>query len=370
MHASHSDGGVLSVYCGITHLEAAGLTPASTRRVSMIRTAILGATGYTARELLYLLLRHPEVEVTALTTRQDSQPHVAEIHPSLRDRLDLTLENLSPSQVAERADCVFGCLPHAASAAVVSELLDAGCRVVDFSADYRLDDPEIYSQWYNVEHPDPERMPQTVYGLPELYRDSIRGAHLVANPGCYPTAAILALAPLLKAKAISPRGLVIDAKSGVSGAGRTAKPHLHFPEANENLTPYGVGEHRHTPEIDLILSKFAQVETNVVFTPHLIPMDRGELITAYADIAADAPTEGLLEILQSFYADEPFVRVIKGLPSTKHVANTNFCDVNVRRVGDKAVVIGAIDNLIKGASGAAVQNFNLMYGFEETTALA
>lgn len=335
----------------------------------MIRTAILGATGYTARELLNLLLRHPEVEVTALTTRQDSQPHVAEVHPSLNGRLDLRLENLSPAQVAERADCVFGCLPHAASAAVVSELLDAGCKVVDFSADYRLDDPQVYSEWYKVEHPDPERMPKTVYGLPELYRDSIHGSDLVANPGCYPTAAILALAPLLKGGAISPRGIVIDAKSGVSGAGRSAKPNLHFPEANENLTPYGVGQHRHTPEIDLILSKWANVETNVLFTPHLIPMDRGELITAYADLKSESSTDQLLDMLRSYYVDEPFVRVIDGLPGTKQVANTNFCDVTARRVGDKAVVIGAIDNLIKGASGAAVQNFNLMYGFEETTAL-
>lgn len=335
----------------------------------MIRTAILGATGYTARELLDLLLRHPEVEVTALTTRQDTQPHVAEVHPALRGRLDLCLQNLTPAQVAERADCVFGCLPHAASAAVVSQLLAAGCRVVDFSADYRLDDPQVYTQWYKVAHPDPERMPRTVYGLPELFRDSIEGAELVANPGCYPTAAILTLAPLLRAGAIEPRGIVIDAKSGVTGAGRSAKPHLHFPEANENLTPYGVGQHRHTPEIDLILSKAAGVDTNVVFTPHLIPMDRGELITAYADLATDASSERLLEILQTYYAEEPFVRVIEGLPGTKQVAHTNFCDVTVRRVGDKAVAVGAIDNLIKGASGAAVQNFNLMYGFEETTAL-
>ncbi len=335
----------------------------------MIRIAILGATGYTARELLGLLLRHPEVEICALTTRQETQPHVAEVHPSLRGRLDLKLENLSTAEVAKRADCVFGCLPHAASAAVISELLDAGCRVVDFSADYRLDDPQIYSKWYQVEHPDPERMPKTVYGLPELFRESIRGSQLVANPGCYPTAAILALAPLLKAGAIAPRGIVIDAKSGVSGAGRSPKANLHFPEANENLTPYGVGQHRHTPEIDLILSKWAEVETNVVFTPHLIPMDRGELITAYADTTAETSTESLLRFLQDCYADEPFVRVLEGLPGTKQVANSNFCDVTVRKVGDKAVVFGAIDNLIKGASGAAVQNFNLMYDFPETTAL-
>jgi N-acetyl-gamma-glutamyl-phosphate reductase len=335
----------------------------------MIRTAILGATGYTARELIGLLLRHPEVEITALTTRQETQPHVDEVHPSLRGRLDLKLEKLSPAQVAERADCVFGCLPHAASAAVISELLAAGCKVVDFSADYRLDDPREYTQWYQVEHPDPDRMAKTVYGLPELFRSSIEGAELVANPGCYPTAAILALAPLLQSAAIAPRGIVIDAKSGVTGAGRSPKAQLHFPEANENLSPYGVGQHRHTPEIDLILSKWANVETNVVFTPHLIPMDRGELITAYADLTGEASTEQLLQRLQDYYADEPFVRVIEELPGTKQVANTNYCDVTVRRVGEKAVVISAIDNLVKGASGAAVQNFNLMYSFPETTAL-
>ena len=335
----------------------------------MIRIAILGATGYTARELMGLLLRHPEVEITALTTRQDTSPHVSEIHPSLRGRLDLTLENLSIAEIARRADCVFGCLPHAASAAVISPLLDAGCKVVDFSADYRLDDPKVYSQWYQVEHPDPERLAKTVYGLPELYREQICGADLVANPGCYPTAAILALAPLLKSGAIAARGIVIDAKSGVTGAGRSPKPQLHFPEANENLTPYGVGQHRHTPEIDLILNKFAEVETHVVFTPHLIPMDRGELVTAYADLITETSSEELINILRDYYADEPFVRVLQGLPGTKHVANTNFCDLTVRQVGDKAVVIGAIDNLIKGASGAAVQNFNLMYNFPETTAL-
>ncbi len=335
----------------------------------MIRTAILGATGYTARELLHLLLRHPEVEVCALTTRKTDRPHVGEIHPTLRGRLDLRLENYSPAEIAKRADCVFGCLPHAASAAVVSELLDEGCRVVDFSADYRLDDAKVYSDWYEVEHPDPERLGSTVYGLPELYRESIRGAQLVANPGCYPTAAILGLAPLLKAGVISPRGLVIDAKSGISGAGRSPKPNLHFPEANENLAPYSIGRHRHTPEIDQVLSGWAGVETQVVFTPHLIPMDRGELITAYAETPEGVTTEQLQGVLRAFYSDEPFVRVIDEVPHTKGVAHTNFCDVAAYAVRGKAVVVSAIDNLIKGASGAAVQNFNLMVDLPETMAL-
>ncbi len=335
----------------------------------MIRAAILGATGYTARELLHLLLRHPEVEITALTTRQETRPSVAEIHPSLRGRLDLVLENLTPTEVAKRADCVFGCLPHAASAAAVSELLAAGCRVVDFSADYRLNDPKIYTQWYKVEHPDPARMPETPYGLPELFRESIRGANLVANPGCYPTASILALAPLLEAGVVSPRGIVIDSKSGVSGAGRTPKPAFHFPECNENLAAYAVGQHRHTPEIDQVLGTYAAVETNVVFTPHLIPMDRGILTTAYSDPVDGVDADAVLGVLRKKYQDEPFVRVIDELPNTKNVSGTNFFEVTARVVQGKVVTISVIDNLIKGASGAAVQNFNLMYDLSETTAL-
>ncbi len=335
----------------------------------MIRVAILGATGYTARELIGLLLRHPEVEICALTTRQETQPHVAEVHPSYRGQLDLVLENLTPAQVAQRADCVFGCLPHAASAAVVRQLLAVGCRVVDFSADYRLNDPAVYAEWYGAEHPDPARMADTPYGLPELYRDAITDAQLVANPGCYPTASILALAPLLQAGVIEPAGIVIDAKSGITGAGRNPKSHLHFPEANENLTPYNVGGHRHTPEINQELSQWAAGTADVVFTPHLIPMDRGELVTAYANLAGDPTTDDLRQVLTRFYQTEPFVRVTENLPGTKQVAHTNYCDLTVRRVRDKAVVVSVLDNLIKGASGAAVQNFNLMYGFPETTAL-
>ncbi|QDS98903.1 N-acetyl-gamma-glutamyl-phosphate reductase [Adhaeretor mobilis] len=341
----------------------------------MIRVAVLGATGYAARELIALLLRHPEVQITALTTRQEDQPHLGDVHPTLRGRLDMQLQNLTTAEVAHSADCIFCCLPHAASAAVVSELLAADCRVVDFSADYRLNDADVYSQWYGVTHPDADRLGKVPYGLPELYREQLQGARLVANPGCYPTAAILALAPLLKSGAISPEGIVIDAKSGVSGAGRSAKAHLHFPEANENLLPYGVGTHRHTPEIDQVLSNYAGVTTDVVFTPHLVPMDRGELITAYANPGATnsgndgLQTEELLAILRQHYADEQFIRVIEGIPGTKSVAGTNYCDITVRRVRGKVIVISAIDNLIKGASGAAVQNFNLMYGFEESAGL-
>jgi N-acetyl-gamma-glutamyl-phosphate reductase len=335
----------------------------------MIRVAILGASGYSALELMKLLLRHPEVKIAALTTRQTEHRHVGEVHPSLAGRLDLMLENLSISQVAQRADCVFCCLPHGASAAAVAELLPAGKRVIDLSADYRLTDPAEYKKWYGLDHPDAARLTKAVYGLPELYRDRIRSATLVANPGCYPTSAILALAPLLKAGAISPDGIIVDSKSGVSGGGREPKPQFHFPECNESVTAYGVGSHRHMPEIDQVLSDAAATPVRVIFTPHLIPMDRGILSTCYALPTRELSTDAAIEILRSHNEAEPFVRVCPSLPATKQVAHTNYCDITARSVRGRIVVISAIDNLIKGAAGAAVQNFNLMHAFPETTAL-
>lgn len=340
-----------------------------TRPTIMIRVGILGASGYSALELMKLLLRHPEVRITALTTRQTDARPVGEVHPSLADRLDLALENLSAAEVAERADCVFCCLPHGASAAAVAELLPRGKKVIDLSADYRLNRVDEYEQWYTTEHPDPARLPTTVYGLPEIYRERIQSADLVANPGCYPTSAILALAPLLRAGAILPRGIIIDSKSGVSGGGREPKPAFHYPECNESVSAYGVGTHRHMPEIDQVLSDVADAEVRVVFTPHLIPMDRGILSTCYAEPTGEFTEPSLLRIFEEFYADEPFVRISKNLPATKHVSHTNFCNITVRSVRGRVVAISVIDNLVKGASGAAVQNFNLMYGFEETTAL-
>jgi N-acetyl-gamma-glutamyl-phosphate reductase len=335
----------------------------------MIRVAILGASGYSALELIKLLLRHPQVQITALTTRQSDARHVGEVHPSLAGRLDLRLENLSPAEIAERADAVFCCLPHGASAAAVVELLPAGKKVIDLSADYRLNDPTEYKKWYGVDHPDGARMASTVYGLPELYREKIKAAQLVANPGCYPTSAILALAPLLKAGAISRDGIVIDSKSGVSGGGREPKPAFHYPECNESVSAYGVGTHRHMPEIDQVLSDAAGSAVQVIFTPHLIPMDRGILSTCYARPTRDLSAESALAIMRDYYKDEPFVRISETLPTTKQVSHTNFCDITSRVVRGRIVLVSAIDNLIKGASGAAVQNFNLIHGFPETTAL-
>jgi N-acetyl-gamma-glutamyl-phosphate reductase len=335
----------------------------------MTRIAILGATGYTAVELIKILLRHPGAEIVAVTSRQEGQPHIAMIHPALSGRVDLRLEDLTPAEVAARADCVFSCLPHGASASVIPALLDAGRRVVDFSADYRLNDAEVYAQWYGQKHADPARLGKVVYGLPELFRKDIPPAQLVANPGCYSTSAILALAPLIKAGMIDPRSIIVDSKSGVSGAGRTLKLTTHYPECNESISAYNVGRHRHQPEIDQILSTAAGATVEVVFTPHLVPMDRGILSTTYSQPTSPVSEEKVLQTIRDFYADEPFVRVVEHFPGTKDSMGTNFCDITARVVRGRVLTLSCLDNLIKGASGAAVQNFNLMYGYPETTAL-
>jgi N-acetyl-gamma-glutamyl-phosphate reductase len=264
---------------------------------------------------------------------------------------------------------VFSCLPHGASAEAVRELLETDVRVVDLSADYRLADAASYERWYGVKHPDPERLATTPYGLPEWYSNQIRSARLVANPGCYPTSAILPLAPLLRAGAVSEQDLIVDSKSGVSGAGRTPKLNTHFPECNESFSAYNVGKHRHTPEIQQILSSLVGRDVDLIFTPHLVPMDRGILTTAYAVRRDGRGQDELLQLLREAYAECPFVRIFDELPATKHTAHTNYCDISLRVVRNRVIVISSIDNLIKGASGAAVQNMNLMFDLPETMGL-
>lgn len=335
----------------------------------MIRIAVAGATGYTALELIRILLRNPEVQITAATTRQAGRTPICTIHPSLTGRIELDCEDLSISQIAERADFVFCCLPHAASAAVISDLLAAGVRVIDLSADYRLNDAAVYEHWYGVTHPDPDRLSSTVYGLPELFGDRIPDQQLVANPGCYTSTSILALAPLLRAGLIEPDGIIIDAKSGVSGAGRKPKQGTLYAECNESITAYGVGGHRHQPEIEQVLSDFSGKPVDVVFTPHLTPMERGILATIYARPVDDASEDRLLEALREFYADKPFVQVVDHIPATKDVTGTNQCHITLKRTKGIVTIFAVLDNLIKGASGVAVQNFNLMAGFPETEGL-
>src|SRR5262245_20377409 len=334
-----------------------------------VRIGILGATGYTALELIKLLLRHPGAKIEVLTSRQEGRPHVSSIHPSLTGRLDLHLEDLGAEKVAERCDCAFLCLPHAASAESAKTLLARGVPVIDFSADYRLNDAVTYRQWYEHEHPDPPRLGRTPYGLPELFGAQIPKADLVANPGCYPTSAILPLAPLLKSGWIEAEDIIVDSKSGVSGAGRTPKLNTHFPECNESISAYGVGKHRHQPEIEQILGRATGKAVQVIFTPHLTPMDRGILSVIYARPTRTLTEAEVLGHLREFYAGQPFIRVVNHLPTTKDTAHTNFVDITARVVKNRVLLISAEDNLIKGASGAAVQNFNLMFGFEETMAL-
>ena len=348
---------------------ASTIVPANNNGKSMIRVGILGATGYTALELMKILLRHPEVNIVALTSRSKDGCPIHEIHPSLSGRLDQVCENLSPATVAERCDLVFCALPHVASMDAVPELLAGGCRVVDLSADYRLSDPGVYEKWYGHVHTDPTRLGATVYGLPELFAEEIPAAELIANPGCYTSTSILGLAPLLIEGYIESTGLIIDAKSGVSGAGRKPKQGTLYAECNESLSAYAIGNHRHTPEIEQVLTDASGKTTEVVFTPHLTPMDRGILCTMYARPAREASVDELLSVMRQVYADKPFVRVVDHLPATKHVTHTNFCDMTVRKNRDQIIVLSVTDNLIKGAAGVAVQNMNLMFGFDETTAL-
>ncbi len=338
----------------------------------MIRIAIVGASGYTGVELYRLLANHPQVELACVTSRQNAGEPFAEVFPSLRGRTDLVCDPVDVDIVAAKADFVFTALPHQTAMEFVPGLLAAGKKVVDLSADYRLKDAALYEAWYQP-HTSPELLAEAAYGLPELYRERIRPARLVANPGCYPTSVALALAPLLKERLIDPATLIIDSKSGASGAGRAAKVDTLFCEVNEGFKAYGVGKHRHTPEIEQTLSDLAGVPVVVNFTPHLLPVNRGILSTCYANLREKTDTARLIELFAAHYRDEPFVRVQPqgSLPNVACVRGGNQCDLGV--VVDprtqRVIVVSAIDNLVKGAAGQAVQNMNLMLGFDETAGL-
>ena len=337
----------------------------------MIRAGILGPTGYAGFQLIPILLRHPHVEIVYLGSRREQRPHIAEIWPVLRDRIDMHCSLIDADPLPEM-DIAFTALPHTTAMRHVPKLLDRGIRVVDISADYRLKDPAAYKKWYKVEHSDTGNLARAAYGLCELFREDIPRADLVANPGCYPTAVELAVAPLLRNGLARPNErIVVDAKSGATGAGRTPRPHLHFPEANESITAYRIGEHQHTGETLQALARLAGHEVALLLVPHLIPIDRGILATCYVQLAHAQDTEALQRLFSDFYQNDRFVRVRcdGSIPTTKDVFDTNFCDLAVRGFDDLAVVVACIDNLIKGAAGQAVQNMNLMFGFDETTGL-
>jgi N-acetyl-gamma-glutamyl-phosphate reductase len=335
-----------------------------------IKIAILGGTGYTALELLRILLRHPHAEIAAVTSRQEEGIRVSDSHPSLLGRCDLPFEQFDAAKLeAAGVTCAFGCLPHGASMDAIPQLLPRGIRVVDLSADYRLRNPGEYEEWYREKHVDAANLAHAVYGLPELNTDAIRTARLVANPGCYPQTAILGLAPLVANNLIETETIIVDSKSGISGGGRTPKLAFHYPECNESVSAYGLGTHRHTPEIEQALREVAKAKVSVIFTPHLMPMDRGIFSTLYATPTKQLSEAELHELYSKYYSSAPFVRVRKTLPATKDTAHTNFLDLCVKVVRGRIVVLAAEDNLIRGASGVAVQNFNLMHGFDEAAGL-
>jgi N-acetyl-gamma-glutamyl-phosphate reductase len=339
----------------------------------MVNVAIAGATGYGGVELIRLLQAHPQVRLAYLSSESYAGQRLAEVYPHLGG-VEALLRPLDSAAIAGECQVAMLALPAGKSMEVVPALLEAGVRVVDVSADFRLRDPAVYQQWYNLEHTCPELLEESVPGIPEWYRDEIASARLVSAPGCYATAAVLALAPLLAEKLIAPDDIVVDGKSGVSGAGRTslALPY-HYPEANEDLTAYAVGGHRHLPEMIQGLQELGEAMPSITFTPHLAPMTRGILLTIYARPAEGAGAEALRESLQRYYAEERFVQVLPAgvWPHTKWTAGTNLCFVGVGmdKQAGRAVVLSALDNLGKGMSGQMVQCLNLMIGAEESTCL-
>lgn len=339
----------------------------------MLNVAVVGASGYTGVELVRILHCHPEVALTCVTSEQNAGKRISEVFPSLRGRCDLVLENLEPVRIAAKADLIFTALPHKAAMEVVPTFLELKRHVIDLSADYRLRDAAEYGKWYE-EHLSPKLLSKAVYGLPELKRAQVAKSRLVANPGCYPTSIILGLAPLVKKGLVDVATIIADSKSGVSGAGRSAKTDNLFCEVNDGFKAYAVGgSHRHIPEIEQELAELAGQPVTITFTPHLVPMDRGILSTIYATPTASVTAAALHALYDDFYRGEGFVRVLPTgqLPSTAYVRGSNFCDIGVTidvRSG-RIVVVSAIDNLVKGASGQAVQNMNVMCGFPENLGL-
>lgn len=344
------------------------------RGLRMVKVAICGGSGYTGAELLRMLRLHPKVEITAVTSEKSAGKRVTDLFPHLVGYEHLVYQTLDRAELVSKADLFFLALPHAASQEAVDFFFRKGKKVIDLSADYRLDSPDIYEAWYKTPHHYPETLKRAVYGLPELYRKQVKKARLIANPGCYPTSAILALAPALKKGLIDPERLVVDSKSGTTGAGRKADLAISFCEVNEGFKAYGIAAHRHTPEIEQEVSKLAGFDVALNFTPHLVPMDRGILTTAYGRLKVQVDTETVQKIYRKSYAEEPFVHVLENgvLPNTKYVRGSNHCmiGIKVNSRTNTLIMVAAIDNLVKGASGQAIQNMNIMLGLEETMGIA
>lgn len=340
----------------------------------MIKVSVLGATGYAGIELVRLLSSHKEVEITNLVSKSFAGKKLSEIYPNFASILDIELTDLDIEKVVKESDVVFTALPHGASKEVIPALFKSGVKVIDLSGDFRYDDIEVYEKWYGEPHSSPEVLKESVYGLCELHREKIKNASLIGNPGCYTTCSILGAAPLLNSKIIDEDSVIIDAKSGVTGAGRSTNLDYSFCECTENMKAYKIATHRHTSEIEQELSKFASKDIMVSFTPHLVPLKRGILATIYANLTKDVTDEEIYEIYKEFYKGEQFVRIYEPgkLPETNHVAGSNFVDIGfkVDKRLKRVIITSAIDNVVKGAAGQAVQNMNIMFGFSEDEGLS
>ncbi|MGC9365108.1 MAG: N-acetyl-gamma-glutamyl-phosphate reductase [Fidelibacterota bacterium] len=339
--------------------------------MSDIRVSVVGASGYTGFELVKILLRHPLVKIAHLAVRSDVGRPYSELFPALKGRCDQKCVAINVTQIAEASDVIFFGLPHRTSMEIVPEFLRYGKKIIDLSADYRLDNEKQYVNAYGVNHLDKGNLPAFVYGLPEFNREKIRQTNTVANPGCFPTGIALALMPALQAGLIGTDAILVDSKTGISGGGKTPRPAFHFPECNENVAAYKVASHQHEPEIEQELGKIAGQTVDITFVPHLVPMTRGIYNTIYTELVRSARVAELEDLYRKQYLDEPFVRVLESgaIPEIKHVAGTNFCDIGMVISGKRLILLSAIDNLIKGASGQAVQNMNVMMGLDETLGL-
>ncbi len=338
----------------------------------MIKIGIAGASGYTGLELIRLLVGHPGVELTVLTSETFQGQNIAEVFPSLNGMIDLELRPLDDN-IAKNCGVLFLALPHTMAMSKLPNYLQSDCKIIDLSADYRLKDPKAYTDWYSVTHTNPELLEKAVYGLPELHRQAIQSAQLVANPGCYPTSVVLALAPLLKTDWVDLDSIISDSKSGVSGAGRKPSLTTHYAEVNEGVSPYSLADHRHTPEMEQELSTLAGKPMRLTFSPHLIPMTRGMLSTVYINLNQTITDEKLVEHYRNFYKGESFIRVLNpgSFASSQHVLSSNFCDIGLKvdSRNQRLIITSALDNLIKGASGQAVQNMNIILDLDEKTGL-
>ncbi|MFA6940907.1 MAG: N-acetyl-gamma-glutamyl-phosphate reductase [Clostridiaceae bacterium] len=338
----------------------------------MIKVGIIGSTGYAGQQLLWLLSNHPEAEVVFLSSHSYSDKMYNSVYESyLGIRSDVCVDNKYAGDLLPKIDVLFLAMPAGESFEIVRKALSLGVKVIDIGSDYRLDSADEYESWYGKKHEYSEILSEAVYGMPELNREKIIKASIIANPGCFPTAAILGLAPLVKNGIINTSSIIVDAKSGVSGAGRSASIGNIFTEVNENFKAYKVGNHRHTPEIEQELSKLAGFSFNLTFTPHLVPMNRGILSTMYASLQNQVSEDDIFEVYREFYKGEQFIRIKKDMPETRWVKGSNFCDISFKidKRTNRIIVISAIDNLIKGAAGTAVHNMNLMFGFDEKTGI-